>query len=380
MRRLDVQDMMTRKDFVRNAAYMGAGAALLGVAGCGQSAPAGGEAAGSSKLRVSEWGGAFGALIEEVVGPEFKRQTGVEYEFVLGGSTEAGTKLRTERANPGLDVVYWDPAWAARIAKELDLLIPIQEKAELIPNLGELETGFFEEEVWSPFTVAAWANATTLLYRADKIDKSKVSGWDSWTVILDPAYKGHVTWPDANYGSGWGLMMLSMIGGAGTIQSGKPHDFQPGIELAKKLEPQVVTFYKGDDEAATLIKSGEAWLRMGFIIEAPAFQGEGVDVQNFLDVKEGLALANEAISIVRTGRTETEDLAAKWINIHLSPEVQSQAPKYGFTPIHKSAQVPPEFRKNTLTTEQLRGMEAFDWVWMGENGQELQDAWDRALS
>jgi putative spermidine/putrescine transport system substrate-binding protein len=279
-------------------------------------ATAGPAASGAKpdKLTVAVWGGAWGDAVKEAVGDPFEKEFGVKVDYVHQGDAENMAKMRAEAKAPSLDVVYWTPNAAYIIANEQKSLVPIKDKQSLIPNMGELHQGFFEPELWTEWTVAPWTYGWTLLYRTDQIPQDEAAKIDSWNVIFDPKYKGRVGWPDITW-LGTAVVWLSVMQGAGgTIESGKPHESDKGWELLPKLKEQVNTFYTTDDEAVANFKTGETWITYRSTFENYVYQDEGVPNSMWTNLKEGMIITNEAMSIVKSGDAAREDLSARWIN------------------------------------------------------------------
>jgi len=366
---------LTRRHFI-GAASAAAGASLAAKF----AVPAFVRAATPEKITVGVWGGAWGDAVKASVGDPFEKKYGVKVEYIHGGDTERKAKMRAEKGRQTLDVAYWTPSAAYIIATENNALVPLSEKKALLPNVADLYKGMFEPQIWTEWTVAPWTYAWTLLYRTDKISATDAAKVNSWRAIFDPKWKGKVGWPNINWGNGWGLLTLALMEGEGTAESGKPHEIEKAWALVPQVKKQVTTFYGGDDEAATLIKSGETWVTLRSTFETFVYQKEGAPISMWTGLKEGMVATNEAMSIVRNGDPAREDLAAKWINLQLSPESQETLATHFFTPVNKNAKIPSEYKSKILTVQEIQKLNHFDWIWMGKMLDSWTEKWNRAIS
>ena len=343
-------------------------------------APAFVRAAAPEKIVVGVWGGAWGDAVKASVGDPFEKKFGVKVEYVHGGDTERKAKMRAEKGKQTLDVAYWTPSAAYIIATELNALVPLTEKKSLLPNIADLYKGMSEPQIWTQWTVAPWTYAWTLLYRTDKIPAADAAKVTSWREIFNQKWKGKVGWPNINWGNGWGLLTLALMQDEGTAESGKPHEIDKAWELVPQVKGQVTTFYGGDDEAATLLKSGETWLTLRSTFETYTYQKEGAPISMWTKLKEGMVATNESMSVVRSGDQAREDLAAKFINMQLSPESQESLATHFFTPASRKATIPAAYKDKVLSVQEIQGLNHFDWIWMGKMLDSWTDKWNRAIS
>ena len=366
---------ITRRKVLKSAAALGGGA-VAGTIGApmiwAQTMP--------TSINVGAWGGLYGEMIHGGVGESFEAETGVKINYVRGGDSAKLTQMRAEKGHQTLDVVYWTPTAASIMARELDEVVPIAEKADLIPNMAELSESSLDPAIWSNYGLPPWTYAWTLVYRTDRIDEAAASAIDSWDVILDDAYSQRVGWPNINWGNGWGLCTLAMMRGAGTVESGKPHDVQPGWDLLEQFKSQVLKFYDGDGEAEQLLRSGDTWITIRSTFENSLFRKSGLPVNAFTSLKEGMAATNEAISIIRTGDKAREDMGAIYLNHALSRQAQAKLATFFVTPINTTVELPPELAAQLLTREEVDAMNHFDWLWMGEMLDPWTEQWAKALA
>lgn len=330
-------------------------------------------------LRVHVWGGAWGDAVKASVGDAFEQEFGVKVEYVHGGSSEALARMRSEAGNPTLDVVYWTPQAAVAIAAETGELVPLQEVRDQIPNIGELHPGMFDAETWGEHSVVPWTYAWTMMYRTDLISEEEAAQGDSWSIVLDPKWKGKVGFPDINSGQGMALMTLALIQGQGTIESGDPRNVDEAWELVPQLADNVV-FYQTDEQAVNQLRSGEVWMQYRTTFELPLYLEEGLPVAVWTDFKEGLIATFEVMSIVKSGDPAREELAAKFVNMQLSQSSQEILATHFFTPSNRLAQIPAEVEGLVLTVEEVEKLQHFDYLWMAEQHDQWTEEWNRLIA
>jgi putative spermidine/putrescine transport system substrate-binding protein len=60
----------------------------------------------ADKLIVSTWGGGFKDLIDETIAKAFTKETGVEVQFVTGGTIDRLNKAKLAGGSPETDVTF----------------------------------------------------------------------------------------------------------------------------------------------------------------------------------------------------------------------------------------------------------------------------------
>lgn len=356
-----------------SAAIAGAGGTKWGVPTVfAQSAP--------SKLTVGTWGGLYGEAIHASITEPFEKATGVTVEYVRGGDAARLAKMRTEKGRQQLDVIFGTPTLASVVSRELNALVPLSEKAKLLPALEELPRPMRDPKIWTEFLVPPWSYAWTLVYRTDKIDAGWAKSVNSWDVVFDERLKKRLAWPNVNIGPGFGLMTLSMMGGSGTLESGRPHDVEPGWRLLPKLVPQVVAFFDGDDKAEQLISSGEAWMIIRSTFESSLYKKKGLPIDAFTNLKEGMIAGFEAMAIVRSGDRGREDLAARYVNSALEVAAQTRLAEFFLPPVNPKAKISERLASQLPTREQVDKLNHFDRVFMSTQIDPWTERWNKAIA
>ncbi|CAG2159259.1 ABC transporter substrate-binding protein [Cupriavidus numazuensis] len=329
---------------------------------CALSVTLGSTAASAQEaLVVSTWGGSFRDLIDESIGKEFTRQTGVPVKYITGGTIDRLNKAKLA-SKPESDVTFTTShvGWLYANGNLFETL-----DTSKIPNYKHL----VDRARISPYHIGSWAYVYTIGYRADLVPPSVK--FDSWNDLWSPALKGKVGVPD--FDPSHVVAVSAMLSGADA------KTWEKGQDKLKALKPNFKAFYTNDANAQQLIATGETPVQVILSINAYHMISQGVPI-TLVTPKEGAVLGIDTMAITK-GSTKA-DLAYKFINIALSPEVQSKivALKKA-SPVIDNAKVSPEdaklpgvfttkeqWDKAILVDHKLRAEKTAEWrKWFTEN-------------
>ncbi|RZL58572.1 MAG: extracellular solute-binding protein [Variovorax sp.] len=254
-------------------------------------------------LVVSTWGGSFRDLIDENIGKEFTRQTGVPVKYVTGGTIDRLNKAKLA-STPESDITFTTShvGWlyvSSNLFTQLD--------TARIPNYGHL----VDRAKISPYHIGSWAYVYSIGYRADMLPAGVK--FDSWNDLWNPALKGKISAPDFD--------PSHLIAVSAMLSGGDAATWEKGQEKLKALKPNFKAFYTNDANAQQLIATGETPVEVILSMNAYYMVGQGVPVKLAMP-KEGAVLGVDTMGIMK-GSTKT-DLAYKFMNIALSSDVQSK--------------------------------------------------------
>jgi putative spermidine/putrescine transport system substrate-binding protein len=254
-------------------------------------------------LVVSTWGGSFRDLIDETISKEFTKQTGVPVKYITGGTIDRLNKAKLA-GKPESDINFTTShvGWLyvnSNLYEKLD--------TSKIPNYSHL----VDRAKISPYHLGSWAYVYTIGYRPDLVPKD--IKFDSWNDLWNPALKGKLSAPDFD--------PSHIITVAAMLSGGDASSWQKGEDKLKALKPNFKAFYTNDANSQQLIASGETPVQVLLSMNAYYMIGQGVPIKVVVP-KEGAVLGVDTMAIMK-GSTKT-DLAYKFINIALSPEVQSK--------------------------------------------------------
>lgn len=320
-----------------------------------------GNAMAADKLIVSTWGGNFKDLIDEAIAKEFTKETGVEVQFVTGGTIDRLNKARlasTAETDVTFTTAHIGYLYAnSGLFEELDM--------SKIPNAANL----VKQAQVSPHHLGVWGYVYTIGYRPDLVPEGET--FESWNDLWKPELKGTLALPDFD--------PSHIIAVAAKLSGADAENWQQGQDKLKALIPNIKSFYTDDANSQQLIATGETPVQVILSMNAYNMMAEGVDLKLAIP-KEGAVLGVDTIGINK-GSKQAE-LAYKFINIALSPEVQENIAKINRgSPVVTNAKVDPEIASlpGMLTTPeqwdatiytdpQLRAEKTAEWrKWFSEN-------------
>lgn len=276
----------------------------------------------ANKLVVSIWGGSWKDMVAEVVAKKFTAETGVEVEFITGGTIDRLNKAKLTKGNPESDMtlttshVGWLYATDG-LFETLDL--------SRIPNAANL----VEEARISPFHIGAWAYVYTIGYRSDLV---KGVSFTSWEDLWKPEVKGMLSVPD--FDPSHIIAVSAMLSGGGAA------DWEKGQAKLLELKPNFKAFYTNDANSQQLIANGETPVQIMLSMNAHYMIKEGVPIKLVVP-KEGAILGVDTIGIMKGSKNI--ELAYKFIDAALDPEVQAQIADFKKgSPVVTNAKLSPE--------------------------------------
>ncbi|MFU0504780.1 ABC transporter substrate-binding protein [Pseudaminobacter sp. NGMCC 1.201702] len=277
------------------------------------------------KLIVSTWGGNWkdGTAI---IAKEFTKRTGMEVEFITGGTLDRLAKAKVAKGNPESDVTYTTSHvgylyQSDGLFEKLDMS-KIPNAADLYPagDRGGYEMGVYSY-VYSP------AFRTDLMPEDFKID--------SWNVLWGKDMEGKLGLPDFD---------PSHIVIAASVMEGKtPADWESITERLEALKPSIKAFYQSDATSQDLMRTGETPVQVLLSINGYHLVEQGMPVKIEIP-KEGAVVGIGALGI--NAGTKKLDAAHEFINIALDPAIQEQICEFHkCSPMNKKAKVSPELAK-----------------------------------
>jgi putative spermidine/putrescine transport system substrate-binding protein len=285
-----------------------------------------GPALAQQKLSVSIWGGSWRDMVAETVGKKFTADTGAQVEYVTGGTIDRLNKAKLSKGSPETDVVLTTSHIGWLYASD-DLL----EKLDMskVPNAKDI----FAEAQISPYAVGLWSYVYTIGYRPDLVPKDVT--FSSWKDLWNPKLKGTLGMPDFDPSH---IMVVAAI-----LAGGDAKTWEKGQPLLKELKPNIKAFYSSDATSQEKIANGETPIQV--ILSGNAFHNMAQGINMKLVVpKEGAIVGIDNIAINKG--TKKMDLAYKFINAALDPQVQAEIVKIKkMGPMNAKTPVDPELAK-----------------------------------
>jgi len=156
--------------------------------------------------------------------------------------------------------------------------------------------------------------------------------FNSWNDLWNPALKGKLSAPDFD--------PSHIIDVSALLSGGDASTWEKGQDKLKALKPNFKAFYTNDANSQQLIAAGETPVQIVLSMNAYYMIGQGVPIKVAMP-KEGAVLGVDTMGIMKG--TAKSDLAHKFMNIALSPDVQAKivAAKKA-SPVIDDAKVSPE--------------------------------------
>ncbi|WMS43822.1 ABC transporter substrate-binding protein [Acuticoccus sp. MNP-M23] len=281
------------------------------------------QAASAETLVVSSWGGSFRDLIADTIGKKFTEDTGVEVEFITGGTIDRLNQAKLSRDNSESDVTFTTShiGWLYRndgLFEDLDL--------SKIPNAANL----VEQAKISPSHIGAWAYVYTIGYLPDMVPEGIT--FESWNDLWSPELKDMIAAPDFD--------PSHIIAVAAKLDGVSIENWKEATGKLLALKPNFKAFYTNDANSQQLLATGETPVQILLSMNAYYMQSQGLDVQLAIP-KEGAVLGVDTMGI--TTGTDKEELAYKFLNAALDPEVQARIAeiKKG-SPVVSNVELPAE--------------------------------------
>lgn len=261
-------------------------------------------AAFAETLVVSSWGGSFRDLIDETIAAKFTEETGVEVEFITGGTIDRLNQAKLSRDTPESDVTFTTShiGWLYHndgLFEELDM--------SKIPNTENL----VEQAKISPSHIGAWAYVYTIGYLPDSVPEG--IDFDSWEDLWSPELEGMIAAPDFD--------PSHIIAVAAMLEGVDIENWDEATDKLLALKPNFRAFYTNDANSQQLLSTGETPVQILLSMNAYYMQSQGLDVEIAIP-KEGAVLGVDTMGI--TAGTKKADLAYQFINAALDPEVQAK--------------------------------------------------------
>jgi putative spermidine/putrescine transport system substrate-binding protein len=314
------------------------------------------------KFVVSVWGGSWRDMVADIIGKKFTAETGAQVDYITGGTIDRLNKERLAKGNPESDVTFTTAhvGW-------LYVNDGLYERLDLakVPNAKNLVS---QAEI-SPYHIGTWAYVYTIGYRPDLL---KGVTFASWADLWKPELEGKLAAPD--FDPSHLIVVAAMLSGADAAH------WEKGQDKLKELKPNFKAFYTNDANSQQLITTGETPVQVILSMNAHYIAAQGVPIELVIP-KEGAVLGIDTVAIMK-GSKKTE-LAYKFINIALDPQVQAEIAKFKKgSPVVADAKVDPAIaklpgvftspeqwsREAIVVDPRLRAEKTAEWrKWFAEN-------------
>ncbi|MET0239682.1 MAG: extracellular solute-binding protein [Sphingobium sp.] len=345
-----------RRGFLMGGAAIGAGAMLTA---CGGKAN---KAAPRADLVAATFPGTWNEAHREILAPAFERRTGskVAQAIILG--TDQLSRLAASRGGqPPFDVAFLDaPQVGDAVAQGLIAEYP----AARSPNFGDLRPE--AQDRWGP---RVSMQIVGIAYNPNRIKTPP----RSWNDLWDPQYKGRVGLTALN--STLGIAFLAEIN---RLRGGTDSDFRPGFQALRELLPNVGAIGASLGAYSTLWQQEE--------IDIAPYNFNFVQTLKAKETPVELVIPDSGAigwytSIHLVAHAVEPDLAVRYIDTHLDPNVQTAMMKPPYNVIPTNAKVPLSGPITRIAAgfADLAKVRGFDWARINPQRGALIDQFNRAV-
>lgn len=286
---------------------------------------------------------------------EFEKASGIKVNFVRFSSGEALARVKAEKNNPRVDVLFGGPVetFAAGINDGLF-------EAYKPPSFDKLPARMKEGSgQW-----VAIADDPLVFMTNDRFRKEhNLQPPASWNDLLAPPYKNMLQMADARTSGTAVTRIFSILEVNG-------RDENKAFAYMKKLRPNVQLYTKSGGGGTLPVGLGQAGGGIFFIVDALDTKAKGYDVTVSFP-KEGIGTAAEGIALIKGAKNAAD--AKKLIDWATSPAMQNLFAKYkiNFVPAHPDVAVEPSL------AAMLKGANLFpiDAAYAGANRQRIVERW-----
>ncbi|MGQ0664455.1 MAG: extracellular solute-binding protein [Pseudomonadota bacterium] len=343
---------LTRRDM------LGAGLAL----GAATLVP--GRAAAQQTIVATAYPGSFEEAYRTVLVPRVKQATGAEVTLTPMLVVEQVAKITAARANPPFDVVLFDEG---PLLDNLDTDILAPFPAARSQHLAQLPEAFRGINNTGP-TVSA--QVIGLAYNPKKVRARPTSWNDLWRAEL----KGRVglTGMASSLGTAY-MCEISKLNG------GSEKDFEPAFRRVKELLPNVASVAASPGALAALFQQGEIDIAPNYLNNVMLLKHRGVDI-DFAVPGNAPVLIRTSMHIVKNSKVP--ELAARYIDIMLSPEVQRALmdPPFFFVPTNSNVKFSPQIAfLGADVPDMMHRSIILDWAEINKQRPRLIDRFNREI-
>lgn len=312
------------------------------------------------KLIVTGFGGRFADVAKKALIEPFEAKYGARVEVVTGITTEWVAKLMAGGVDhPPFDVVMGDEV-GFPILRERGFLEP--RNPVLAPNIKSLHA----KALIGDTTMTLFWSRIGLGYRTDLV-KQKPQAWkDFWS----DGYSGQRgAYPITNSLGISFLFMASKVWGKDFF------DLDAGIPAIKRANPKLVDFTGAMQK---LLEQKEVAIAVLHDAATYDLQRRGMPVE-WAAPSEGVPVLEEVIQV--TKGSKNKELAWKYVDMFLSPEVQSAFMVELFrSPTNRTVKVPAELSQKVIASPaDIDKLVVFDWGQVAKQRSAWTERWNKEM-
>ena len=316
-------------------------------------------------IRVQFWGGSDGLVIRKNIVDPFVKATGVRVVVEEGNTSASIAKVRAQKEDPQLDVIFCDDIGVLTLARE-----GVLDKLDMakMPHAKEIHPTYV---VGDGYGIGIFNYITTLLY-----NPKLTSAPTSWSDLWKPEYKGKVL--SAKITDTQGLLETVM---AATLAGGNLDNLDPAWAKLQALKPNIHSFIENRALDAEALKSGEALIAVDIPYYFKPYIDRGYPIAMTTDLKEGFFSITGTAALVKGGKGSRE-AAYAFIDRALTPEAQAGlAKELWYGPTNPNTKLDPADEKFMVhTPEQYARAIQVDRLKLLEKRPEIIEKWNGIMT
>lgn len=313
----------------------------------------------AEELTISIWGGGYAEEFKKNVVEPFEQATGATVNVVGGLSSERLAKLMATRGR-GTDIIYLTDYQMAELKKR-DLLQPV-DPAKLT-NLSQLYD-FARDPLGGNTCPAFTVAGVGLAYNKDHFAEAP----QSWKDLFRTDLKGKAGYVDMNVSYG-PLMLVETA----QLFGGGIDDVDPAFKKVEEMKDHFQFFTRR--EILDAINQGDVSLAPHLNIFVT--RDKSVPLRFAWPKEGGLGVLNLACVVKGT---PVPDLAQKFIDFHLSKQVQEAMLKsQGETPVNKTSERPEKTKFNVISPSDVENLIFFDIDKITKNRADWLKRWQEEI-
>lgn len=279
-------------------------------------------------IRVQFWGGTDGLAIRKYIVDPFVKRTGVRVIAEEGNTSASIAKVRAEKNDPQLDVIFCDDIGVFTLQHE-----GLLDKLEL-PQMPHAKDIYPTYVIDGGYGIGIFTYITTVLYQTKLTAKPT-----SWNDLWNPKFKGKVLSP--NISDTQALLFTVM---AAKLGGGGIDNLEPAWSKLRAFRPNVYAFVQNYSLDAAAMRSGAAVLAADIPSYFKPYIQRGYPISATTDLKEGYFSITGSAALVK-GAKGSREAAYAFIDQALTPEAQlglAQTQWYG--PTNPNTNIPTDIR------------------------------------
>jgi putative spermidine/putrescine transport system substrate-binding protein len=320
-------------------------------------------AQGGKSIAATTPPGAWEASHRGILLPAFTKATGASVSLVGSQPLDTLSKVIASKANPPFDVIMLDEGpYLAALPHDIFEKIPVDK----VPNLKDVPTHLVDPRGLGVFVSG---QIIGIAYNTDRIKQAP----RSWNDLLKPEYKGRVGLASmgSTLTSAWMVEMARLNGGS-------EENMEPAFQFVKKLLPNLAAVSTSPGALATLFQQGQIDVAVHYNNNVGDLHAKGVPIA-LAQPESGWIHIKSAMHIVKN--TRNPDLAAAYLNVALSPDVQTRmaADPYFVVPVSTKATLSPGLQSYAKTVGEIEKMKRVDWAKLNPRRGEYIERFNREV-